>query len=389
LGPFIFSPASEVFGRAPMFRIGATLFLVFNLACGFSRTHYQLGLFRFIAGFFAGAPLSLSFSVLAEMWGDRRGKPLCLNILATLVGPCTGAAIGCLIREKLSWRILFWVTSAIGGGSIFVASIFIPESQSLAVHNLVVKFRIEKRVFSTLAYIAILQVKGSSSISNENLGEGIRNDCPGPSCNLMQRVCDALTRPAYISFTQPLVIVIGIQLGLDIKVSGCHCLYMTIGAIISSKVGTRRLSRLCDWLHIKISSARGKREYELRCMIPGTIILAVGSVMFALARYFHAAVMFLDISLLLLGGAIILSSRKTTTYILDKHKHHSASAFAVSTSFQRLSGFLVPLIVNFTKTMIPPTNLEIFLPILTLIFILPTPWFLFCFGSRLEKSLKS
>lgn len=94
IGPFFFSPASEMIGRAPMLKIGCTLFLVLNLACAFTRTHFQFGALRFCSGIFAGAPVGLSQVILAELWGTKRGRPLCLISLATVIGPCMGTMIG-------------------------------------------------------------------------------------------------------------------------------------------------------------------------------------------------------------------------------------------------------------------------------------------------------
>ena len=46
VGPLIVSPLSEVYGRRPVLHAACAVYLVFNLACGFSRTGAQLLAFR-------------------------------------------------------------------------------------------------------------------------------------------------------------------------------------------------------------------------------------------------------------------------------------------------------------------------------------------------------
>jgi hypothetical protein len=56
LGPFILGPLSEVFGRGKVLQCSNAFYLIFNTACGFSRTRSQLLAFRFLAGMGGSAP---------------------------------------------------------------------------------------------------------------------------------------------------------------------------------------------------------------------------------------------------------------------------------------------------------------------------------------------
>lgn len=46
VGPLIVSPLSEVYGRRPVLHTTCAVYLIFNLACGFSRSSAQLLAFR-------------------------------------------------------------------------------------------------------------------------------------------------------------------------------------------------------------------------------------------------------------------------------------------------------------------------------------------------------
>lgn len=49
IGPLVISPLSEVYGRLPVLQVTCFLYLVFNLACGFSQSGPQLLAFRSVA----------------------------------------------------------------------------------------------------------------------------------------------------------------------------------------------------------------------------------------------------------------------------------------------------------------------------------------------------
>lgn len=46
VGPLIVSPLSEVYGRRPVLHLTCAIYLIFNLACGFSQSSAQLLAFR-------------------------------------------------------------------------------------------------------------------------------------------------------------------------------------------------------------------------------------------------------------------------------------------------------------------------------------------------------
>ncbi|KAH9814047.1 major facilitator superfamily domain-containing protein [Melampsora americana] len=390
-GAFFFAPPSEIYGRAPMMRLGCGFFVVFNFGCGFARTHCQLAFMRLFCGIFAGAPMGLSQVILAEIWGKQRGRPLCLCSLAATVGPCIGTILGCLTIEVLSWKKFFWLTSAVGCTSLFVMSMFIPETYPPEDLKDVISVQPEEGRLEKGNILKTLQEQPPSISPSQR--PSLLNPCA------LQDALRALTRPIRIAWKEPIAIVIGLQLALiytifaitqcslihifrydlgqSMQISGLHCLLIIFGACLASKMDTCFLSTLCDRLHIKNPHPDHRLEYKLRCMIPGTFVLAIGSVIFALARFYHTSSAVFDLALFFIGAAMTLASRKATTYIIDKHKEQAASALVVSTSFRRLASFVTPIAVHLTNPMQRSTKLEKFMPVLLLVFILPTPWILF------------
>lgn len=64
VGPLLFGPLSEVYGRVPVLLFSNTMYLVFTIACGVSKRKSQLIAFHFLAGFGASAPFSVSLPCL-------------------------------------------------------------------------------------------------------------------------------------------------------------------------------------------------------------------------------------------------------------------------------------------------------------------------------------
>ena len=60
IGPLFLGPLSEIYGRVPVLQISNLFYLVFNIACGFSRNKGEMIAFRFLSGLGGSAPLAVS-----------------------------------------------------------------------------------------------------------------------------------------------------------------------------------------------------------------------------------------------------------------------------------------------------------------------------------------
>jgi hypothetical protein len=66
IGPLVWGPISEVFGRVRVLQGSNLMYIAFNLACGFAKNSSQLLAFRFLAGFGGSAMLALGGGILAD-----------------------------------------------------------------------------------------------------------------------------------------------------------------------------------------------------------------------------------------------------------------------------------------------------------------------------------
>lgn len=63
-GPLFMGPLSEIYGRVPVLQLSNLFYLVFNIACGASKSKGQLIAFRFLSGLGGSAPLAVHLLVV-------------------------------------------------------------------------------------------------------------------------------------------------------------------------------------------------------------------------------------------------------------------------------------------------------------------------------------
>ena len=69
LGPVLFGPASEVFGRRVPLFAGYAVFAIFQIPVAVAQNVETIMLGRFFGGFAASAPLAAVGGAMADIWG--------------------------------------------------------------------------------------------------------------------------------------------------------------------------------------------------------------------------------------------------------------------------------------------------------------------------------
>ena len=126
IGPMFLAPLSEVHGRQPVYTTGIFLFAILHIPAALSPTFAGLIISRFLAGCFAGIPLSNVGASAADLFPTSQTSwPIMLfSFCSQVVGPCLGPVIGSAIyvrTNRLSW--LYW-TCLIAGMVNFVSHYF-------------------------------------------------------------------------------------------------------------------------------------------------------------------------------------------------------------------------------------------------------------------------
>ncbi|KAH7912905.1 MFS polyamine transporter [Hygrophoropsis aurantiaca] len=111
VGPLLFGPGSEVYGRRPVFIVAMAMYTLFHLGQALAQDMTTLLVTRFIGSMFAVAPLTNCGGVIADIWGPaQRGVATGFFMHSVFIGPTVlGPVVGGLVVEYLGWRWVFWV----------------------------------------------------------------------------------------------------------------------------------------------------------------------------------------------------------------------------------------------------------------------------------------
>ncbi|KAI4220437.1 MAG: hypothetical protein LQ349_008085 [Xanthoria aureola] len=111
VGPLIFGPLSEHFGRKAGLVLAFGLYTVFTLACSLAPTWPTLLVFRFLVGCGASAPQTITGGMYSDIYPDllHRGRAVTLLGLTSNVGPLIGPVVAGFSSER-DWRWMFWIS---------------------------------------------------------------------------------------------------------------------------------------------------------------------------------------------------------------------------------------------------------------------------------------
>ncbi|KAI9925474.1 hypothetical protein MW887_005855 [Aspergillus wentii] len=128
LGPILFGPLSETYGRRPVMIWTFAGYTIFTLACAVAPNFAAIVIFRLFSGIFASSPTAVVGGLYADIFSDpkTRGRSMAGFMAATTLGPTMGPLISGYI-STITWRWTFWIALIIAGAS-WPALVFLPET---------------------------------------------------------------------------------------------------------------------------------------------------------------------------------------------------------------------------------------------------------------------
>lgn len=119
IGPLIWAPLSEVYGRKLAVLTPFFVASMFTFGAGAAKDIQTLQICRFFQGFFGSAPVTNTGGVLGDIWSaEVRGVALIGYAMAVVGGPTLGPIIGgAIIVTGTGWR---WTQYVTGIGMMFM-----------------------------------------------------------------------------------------------------------------------------------------------------------------------------------------------------------------------------------------------------------------------------
>lgn len=183
LGPLIWSPVSDLYGRRVAYFISMGLYTIFNIPCAISPNISGLMVCRFICGVWASSGLCLVGGSIADMFpSSTRGRAIAFFAFAPYCGPVFGPLVNGFVSVSTGrMDLIFWINMAFAGVMWIVASL-IPETYAPVI--------LKRRAMK------LRKETGNPKIMTEQEAQGI-------SFKEMMSAC--LLRPLYFAVTEPVL----------------------------------------------------------------------------------------------------------------------------------------------------------------------------------------
>ncbi|KAF5363756.1 hypothetical protein D9756_001106 [Leucocoprinus leucothites] len=383
LGPLIWGPLSELFGRLVILQVSNIWFLVFNTLCPISKTPTQLLVFRFLAGFGGAAPQSLGGGVVGDLWSpEERGMAMSVYSLAPLVGPSTGPLVGGWIAERVPWKWVFWSVSIADALLQIAGFIFIRET-----------------------YAPELLKRKAKKMRTRTGEDKYRSPFERPDRHWTAVMARGMVKPVVFLFTEPIVQVFALymavlygvlyltmtsfvkvytdQYGETTGLAGVHYLAVALGSTVGGQIGARALNIIYRKLKAR-NGGVGTPEMRLPLLMVSATTLPIGLVIYgwtANARLFW----FLpDLGVFIYSIGIGGNWTCIQTYLVDNYALYAASAIAGVSSFRSFAGFGFPLFADKMYAQLGDGWGNSILALICLVIGCPSPFIFYRYGPRLR-----
>lgn len=158
VGPLVWGPLSELYGRRWPLMIGCFLFAIFNIPVAVAHNLPTILICRFFAGAFAAAPLAIVPGLYVDIWSVAdRGIAASGLLGCVFAGPVIGPIIGdyVVLNPHMGWRWVSWLMFILAIAVWAVAMATVPETWAPKIlQNKAARMR--RRTFGHVAYYAPL-----------------------------------------------------------------------------------------------------------------------------------------------------------------------------------------------------------------------------------------
>lgn len=390
LGPLVWAPLSELYGRAIIIRISNVWFLLFNLGCALARTESQMIAFRFLAGIGGSAPLGAGGGTISDLFeAEQRGKAMSIYSLMPLLGPALGPVAGGWIAERSSWRWVFYSTSILCGVFQLGGLFWLQETYAPAV------LRSKKK--------RLLRETGNSNLHTIYDGDARK----GKSV-----LVTALTRPFRLLATQIIVQVMALYMMFlygtmylllttfpalwekeyreSAGIAGLNYISLGLGFF----VGAQACAQLQDRMYAALKRRYvpkgdpGRPEFRVPMMIPGSILVSVGLFIYSWAAEKHTHWLGPNIGAAIFAAGTTMSFMCVQAYLVDSYTRFAASAIGAATVLRSLAGFGFPLFAPAMYGKLGYGKGGTVLGIIAILIGWPTPVLLWFYGAKLRSKSK-
>lgn len=129
IGPLLWAPMSEMYGRQILFASTFGVYAAFNAGAAGAKNIQTLLVLRFFAGAFGSSPLTNAGGVVADTFTvAERGLAMAVFAAAPFMGPVLGPIIGGFLGQNAGWRWVEGFLAAYSGLLWILGMLLVPET---------------------------------------------------------------------------------------------------------------------------------------------------------------------------------------------------------------------------------------------------------------------
>ncbi|QMW45972.1 hypothetical protein G4B11_009427 [Aspergillus flavus] len=129
VGSVIMSPTAILYGKRPVYLLGATLFVISGVWCALSPNYPSLVIARVFQGIAVSPVECLPSATIAEIYFlHERAYRVGIYTLLLLGGKNLIPLVSAAIIGNLGWRWVFWIVSIVVGACLVLLFFFVPET---------------------------------------------------------------------------------------------------------------------------------------------------------------------------------------------------------------------------------------------------------------------
>ncbi|KAK8010629.1 hypothetical protein PG990_009594 [Apiospora arundinis] len=391
VGPLLWGPLSELYGRIVVLQITNLLYLCFNLGCGFSRTKAQLIIFRFLSGLGGSAPLAIGGGVLADLFtAEQRGKAMSIYSLAPLLGPAIGPIAGAFITENTTWRWSFWATTLADAVIQLLGLIFLRET-----------------------YAPVLLRWKRERLSKDTGNNGLHTPYDDPDRTVARTLRTAVARPFRLLATQVIVQALALYMmylyglmyivlvsfpslfsgppseggyGELLGIGGLNYLSLGIGFFLGAQICANLQDRIYAALKRRNrANGVGRPEFRVPMMIPGAVLVPVGLFIYGWTAEYKTHWIGPNIGACIFAAGSIIGFQCVQSFLVDSYTRYAASAVGAATVMRSLAGFGFPLFATSLYDRLGLGWGNSLLAFIGIVIGWPSPVLLWYYGEALRK----
>ncbi|KAF2856344.1 MFS multidrug transporter-like protein [Plenodomus tracheiphilus IPT5] len=388
LGPLLWAPFSEMYGRQIVFVGTYTAFTAFNAAVAGAPTIYGLLILRFFAAAFGSSPLTNAGGVIADLFSaNERGVAMSLFSAAPFMGPVLGPIIGGFLGMAEGWRWVNGLMAIWAGVMLVIVACLVPETYP----PVLLRRRAER----------LSKLSGKVYRSRIDIDQG--------KTSLGEAFSTGLKRPWILLFTEPIVLLLSLYhaiiygilymlfgafpivyrqgRGWNEGISGLPFVAVAIGVILAIMYVVLYDNKM--YMKKVVASGKGYTTPEARlpmCIVGG-IALPVGLFWFAWTNSPSLPWAASVVASIPFGFGMVLTFLSIMNYLIDSYTIFAASVLAGNGIIRSVFGACFPL---FTKQLYDGLGIHwaSSLPAFLALACIPLPFLFYKYGEGIRLKCK-